>query len=232
MTKAPFQRTSSSPVAAPAAAVPRRKSKGTSARSSKSSMASAARPTGLVVPAIGSTSAVDDMASAKPSATALCAGWPITSRAPPIRTAPPSSSAAPIPKTSFRIATRRLKLSSSPMAKSRRMIPSSANGSIACGLEIVKKLSQRNSPVSPPRPDGPTIIPTRMKPMTGEILSRAKAGMTIPAAPRMTRASLKPEVPNSLCMKPIEQAASTLSPRFQTNPPAVMRWRHDVGTRR
>ena len=35
--------------------------------------------------------------------------------------------------------------------------------------------------------------------MIGLIRMRAKAGMTIPAAPRMTRASLKPEVLNSPC---------------------------------
>ena len=33
--------------------------------------------------------------------------------------------------------------------------------------------------------DGPTITPTRMKPMTGVIRIRANAGMTIPAAPRI-----------------------------------------------
>jgi hypothetical protein len=35
-----------------------------------------------------------------------------------------------------------------------------------------------------------------MKPMMGVIRKRAKAGMTIPAAPRMTSASLKPDVEN------------------------------------
>ena len=33
-----------------------------------------------------------------------------------------------------------------------------------------------------------------MKPITGLMLKRAKAGMTIPAAPRMVSASLKPAV--------------------------------------
>ena len=41
-------------------------------------------------------------------------------------------------------------------------------------------------------------MPTRMKPMTGLIRKRAKAGMTIPAAPRITSASLRPEVPKSV----------------------------------
>src|SRR4051812_7467432 len=41
-------------------------------------------------------------------------------------------------------------------------------------------------------------MPTRMKPITGLIRKRAKVGITIPAAPRITSASLSPEVPNSL----------------------------------
>ena len=36
------------------------------------------------------------------------------------------------------------------------------------------------------------MMPTRMNPMTGVISSRAKAGMTIPAAPRMVSVSLSP----------------------------------------
>ena len=48
------------------------------------------------------------------------------------------------------------------------------------------------APASAPSPDGPAIIPTRMNPMIGVIRIRAKAGMTIPAAPRITSASLKP----------------------------------------
>jgi len=35
-----------------------------------------------------------------------------------------------------------------------------------------------------------------MNPMMGEILKRANAGITMPAAPRMTSASLNPEVEN------------------------------------
>ncbi len=36
--------------------------------------------------------------------------------------------------------------------------------------------------------------------MTGLILSRAKAGMTMPAAPRITRASLKTGFSKGVCM--------------------------------
>jgi hypothetical protein len=50
--------------------------------------------------------------------------------------------------------------------------------------------------VSDPRPDGPNATPIRMNPMIGLIRNRAKTGMTIPAAPRITSASLKPEVEN------------------------------------
>jgi len=50
--------------------------------------------------------------------------------------------------------------------------------------------------VSAPRPEGPKATPIRMKPMIGLILKRANAGMTIPAAPRITRASLNPDVEN------------------------------------
>jgi len=39
-----------------------------------------------------------------------------------------------------------------------------------------------------------------MKPITGLIRNRAKAGMTTPAAPRITSASLNPEVLNSPAM--------------------------------
>jgi hypothetical protein len=50
--------------------------------------------------------------------------------------------------------------------------------------------------VRAPRPLGPTSIPIRMNPMIGLIRMRANAGMTMPAAPRMTSASLKPDVLN------------------------------------
>src|SRR5215203_1639794 len=56
-------------------------------------------------------------------------------------------------------------------------------------------------------------MPTMMKPMTGEILRRAKAGMTIPAAPRIVSVSLRPCPPNSLAMARYRQGARTLSPR-------------------
>src|SRR6185437_16818631 len=41
-----------------------------------------------------------------------------------------------------------------------------------------------------------------MKPIMGLIRSRAKAGITIPAAPRITSASLKPDVAKPLSMRP------------------------------
>ena len=165
---------------------------GTSAMSSNSSMANAARPTGELIPAMGSTSAVEDMASAAPSAAALAMGSPATHRPVPISTEPSSSSAAPIPKIVLRIATSRRKLSSMPIANSRRMIPNSANGSMPSRLVMVIGLSHGRCWASAPNPNGPAIIPTMRKPMTGETLSRAKAGITIPAAPRINSASFNP----------------------------------------
>src|SRR5690242_6288280 len=57
------------------------------------------------------------------------------------------------------------------------------------------------------------MIPTMMKPMTGLTFSRAKAGMTIPAAPRMVSASLRP-VPavTPVAIPSLEQGAPKLSP--------------------
>ena len=110
---------------------------GTIARSSNSSIASAARPTGLVVPTKGSTRAVDDKASASPSPTAPAQPWPIRCKASPMTKAETISSAAPTPNTSRRIVHSLRNDSSSPIEKSSRMMPNSANGSIASGFEMV-----------------------------------------------------------------------------------------------
>src|SRR5688572_12750894 len=60
----------------------------------------------------------------------------------------------------------------------------------------------------PPRMCGPAKIPTMMKPMTGLIRKRAKAGMTIPAAPRMVRASDKAGVMVvAWAMRPLSRGA-------------------------
>jgi hypothetical protein len=60
------------------------------------------------------------------------------------------------------------------MEKRSRMMPSSAKGAIASGREMVAYSSQGNCCVIAPRPEGPTIIPARMKPMTGLMRKRAK----------------------------------------------------------
>ena len=106
-------------------------------------MAKAARPTGLLVPAIGSTSAVDDIASAIPSATALPGAVPATHSPPPISSADASSSAAPIPNTILRIEISRLTLSSSPIANSSSTMPRSANGLIPSGVGDAERLQPR-----------------------------------------------------------------------------------------
>ena len=111
---------------------------GTSPRSSNNSIANAPRPTAPVVPASGNTSAVEDSASASPSPIAPGQSCPSTCSPTPMITADPSSSAAPVPNTWLRIVHSRRKLSSSPMVNSSRMIPNSANGSIASRFEMVK----------------------------------------------------------------------------------------------
>ena len=61
---------------------------------------------------------------------------------------------------------------------------------------------------------GPARTPTMMKPITGEIRKRANVGMTIPAAPRIVSASLKPEVPKLPWVIPaLEQGGGFLSPQ-------------------
>ena len=72
---------------------------GTSARSSNNSIARADLPTALWVPEIGSTSAVEDMASASESHSAGCGAQPNNHKAPPISAAVNNISAAPMPKT-------------------------------------------------------------------------------------------------------------------------------------
>ncbi len=77
----------------------------------------------------GRTSAVEERVRARPTATAPPGREARSGRAyRPGASADSSSSAAPRPKTARRIAHRRRKDSSSPIAKSSRMIPNSANG--------------------------------------------------------------------------------------------------------
>ena len=115
---------------------------GTMAMSSNNSIDRAALPTGDLVPEIGSTSAVEDKASARPRPSAPLQYWPITISAKAMRAADMVSSSAPSPNTSRRIDHNRLKLSSSPMVNSSRMIPNSAKGSSPCGSVIVTYCSQ------------------------------------------------------------------------------------------
>ena len=163
---------------------------GTIMISSNNSIDSAALPTGVVVPEIGSTIAVEENASAKPSASAavkfIAPATPTNSASalPLIRT-----SSAPSPNTSLRICHRRLNDNSSPMANNSRTMPKSAKGVSAAGLVIVMCSSHAMRGTSAPSPNGPTSTPMTMKPMIGVIRNRANTGMTIPAAPRITSAS-------------------------------------------
>ena len=119
---------------------------GTSARSSNSSIASAERPTGLCVPTKGITIAVEDSASARPSATEPDALCPMAKTPPPIISAQPASSAAPTPNTSRRIESKRRNDSSSPTENSSRTIPSSAKGSMPLGVRNGHVIERRIMP--------------------------------------------------------------------------------------
>ena len=193
MTTAPFHSVSTIPsnpsAAAWGARVPRRKMIGTSAMPSNSNIDSAALPTGVRVPEIGRTTAVEDMARARPSARAPVQYCPRMERKIAISDPPTSNSSDPRPKTSRRNCHRRLYESSSPIANSSSTMPSSANGSSRSGSVIVNQVSHSYSDVARPRPNGPTTTPTRMKPMMGVILNRANSGITIPTAPKITSAS-------------------------------------------
>ena len=141
-TSAPFHSVPNSaaplsPVCGPNA--PRMKMIGTSAMSSSSSIARALRPTGLSVPAIGSTSAVEDSASAMPSPAAPLICWPIPSRIAVSNPAQINSLSSPSPNTWLRIAHSRANDNSRPISNSSRITPNSANGPIASGLVIVTK---------------------------------------------------------------------------------------------
>ena len=125
------------PVAADGAIALNKKMIGTSAKSSNNSIASASFPTGLVVPAIGKTSAVDDSVSARPSPIAAAAVSPNNIRASAMSPPAPISSTAPKPNNGRRIAHNRLNDNSSPIENRRRMIPSSAKGAIEEGSVIV-----------------------------------------------------------------------------------------------
>ena len=118
---------------------------GTMAMSSNRSIESAARPTGDDVPEIGSTMAVEDIASARPSAIAPVQYWPIMASTMAMMLPPSRSSSDPSPKTSRRICHKRRNDSSSPIVKRSRMIPNSAKGSSASGSVMVMCLSQSTS---------------------------------------------------------------------------------------
>ncbi len=164
-------------------------------------MANAARPTGLFVPDMGRTRAVEDKAKARPRPSAPAGFCPIRYSTKPMIKPEMVNSAAPTPKTRRRIDQRRLKDSSSPMEKSSKIMPNSANGSIASRSLIVTNLSQSYCPDNEPRPDGPSNTPTSMKPIIGVIRKRAKAGITIPAAPSITIASIKAGLSSGVLIK-------------------------------
>ena len=111
---------------------------GTIMMSSNKSIESAARPTGDLVPEIGSTIAVEENASAKPSASAAVKLSPLAMPTNSASAAPLiSTSSAPSPNTSLRICQRRLNESSSPIANSSSTMPKSAKGTSLTTLVMV-----------------------------------------------------------------------------------------------
>ncbi len=83
------------------------------------------------------TSAVDDSASARPSASAAFQLLPRPISTAPISKADPASCIAPSPNTWRRIAHSRANESSSPTENSSSTMPSSAKGSSRSGSDIV-----------------------------------------------------------------------------------------------
>ena len=171
------QRSDAAPPACGAIA-PSRNTIGTSARSSNSSMPSADRPTGLWVPTSGSTSAVEDRASARPSADR--AGRRLARRrykpaadqrrasraARPRRRRTPAGASPTAGGTTARARSRTAagRCRARRTARSRAGWRSSHNG------------ARDASRVSAPRPNGPTSMPIRMKPMTGVIRAARRPG--------------------------------------------------------
>ena len=113
---------------------------GATIRSWNSSTASAVRPTGWVARfssvSTCMTIAVEESASARPTAIAAGTVAPVTTAAPPISTALIPACRPPAPSTARRNAHSRSKESSRPRRNNRNSTPSSAKGSAAAGSAI------------------------------------------------------------------------------------------------
>ena len=158
---------------------------GTTIRSWNKRTPSDVRPTGVAKRcasiSVCVTMAVEESASANP-ATSATARLPVIHAAPaPISTAESRTWTEPMPSTRRRIAHSRSSENSSPMRKSRKTTPSSANGATRSGSEKVIHDSHGKSPVSRPRPPGPSASPATMKPGTMPNLRRPNSGTTTPA---------------------------------------------------
>jgi hypothetical protein len=202
MVRPPIHNTSIAPAQPPVApngpSTPRTKMIGTSAKSSNRSIEKADLPTALVKPTRGSTTAVEDRASASPRPIAPAQLWPIRCNTSAMIAADTSSSAAPTPNTSRRMVHSRRKRQFEPDREEQQDDPKLGKRLDRFGVGDGDESEARDSPgLSTRDRRGPTASPMRMKPMTGLILKRANAGMTIPAAPKITSASLIPDVLNS-----------------------------------
>ena len=89
---------------------------------------------------------------------------------------------------------------SSPIMNSSIITPSSATGPIDEASVMVTAESQGMSRAKAPSPEGPTAMPTAMKPRIGLTRRRWNSGTTTPAALRMIRTSLKSDGWTGLAM--------------------------------
>ena len=139
-------------------------------------MAKQLRPTGVAsrfaCESTCSVTAVEDIAPARPSTTAVVLSTSPSMAAPASAAAQRPSCNAPRPNTSPRMTSSRSSDSSSPIMNSSSTTPSRAIGAIAAGSLMVTAVSAGTSRVACPRPNGPTTTPTSMKPST--VLTRMR----------------------------------------------------------
>jgi len=178
--------------------IPRTSSNGTTARSWNNRIAKLVRPV-TVLSRFSSdntwiTTAVEDIAKARPITPALIRLYPRRMATPASTAAQSTTCREPRPNTNRRITQSRSNDSSRPIINSSSTTPSRAIGSINAGVLMVTAESHGRCGMSEANPNGPTTMPTSIKPSTGLTRKRWKIGMTTPAAPRTISACLYKEV--------------------------------------
>ena len=166
---------------------------GATARSWNRRTAKLVRPAGVpsrfCSASTGSTTAVEESASASPTSTAPATGWLSAMRMIAITAAEAATWIEPRPKTSRRSTRSRSQDSSIPIMNMRKITPNSARCAISERLPMVKGASQGCASAKRPRPKGPSSAPAPMKPSTGLTRRRWNSGTTIPAVTRKRIAS-------------------------------------------